>query len=182
MSAGSGTPSDSNRRTQAGRPGPTSTLTPTPEQDFASVKAQLGREPRGRWSVARRCACGKPQVLLTHPRLADGTPFPTLYWLSCRRLSSAIGGLESSGWMAGLNRRLEQEPDLHTALARATAGYVARRDAIDPLGPTGHPGGGPDRIKCLHAHVAHHLVTGDNPAGAAALAELGWEDPARPCV
>ncbi|CAN5742251.1 DUF501 domain-containing protein [soil metagenome] len=157
-------------------------MTPTPEQDFESVKAQLGREPRGRWKVARRCACGKPQVLETYPRLEDGTPFPTLWWLSCRKLSSAIGGLESGGWMAELNRRLMEDADLHEALWRSTEALVARRNELDTLGPTGHPGGGPDRVKCLHAHTAHHLVTGDNPAGAEALEQLGWQDPLRPCV
>ncbi len=157
-------------------------MTPTPEQDFESVKAQLGREPRGRWEVARRCACGKPQVLQTEPRLDDGTPFPTLWWLSCRKLSSAIGGLESGGWMAELNRRLVEDPEFHAALRRSTEDLVARRNELDTLGPTVHPGGGPDRVKCLHAHVAHYLATGDNPAGAEALQQLGWQDPARPCV
>ena len=157
-------------------------VTPHPEQDFESVKAQLGREPRGQWKVARRCACGKPQVLETYPRLDDGTPFPTLYWLSCRKLSSAIGGLESGGWMAGLNRRLMEDPDFHDALRRSTERYVAKRNELDVLGPTAHPGGGPDRVKCLHAHTGHHLVEGDNPVGAEVLSELGWEDPTRPCV
>jgi len=181
MSDGSGIPSASKRSTaQSG--GSMSSMTPTSEQDFASVKAQLGREPRGRWSVARRCACGKPQVLQTHPRLDDGTPFPTLYWLTCKKLSSQIGGLESSGWMGGLNRRLADDPEFHAALARSTEAYVGRRDELDPLGPTSHPGGGPDRIKCLHAHTAHHLVSDDNPAGAEVLRELDWRDPERPCV
>ncbi|HEX2052925.1 MAG TPA: DUF501 domain-containing protein [Actinomycetota bacterium] len=157
-------------------------MTPTSDQDRASVAAQLGRPPRGRWSVARRCACGKPQVLETFPRLGDGTPFPTLYWLSCRKLSSQIGGLESSGWMAALNRRLAEEPELHAALAEATRAYVRRRDQLDELGPATHPGGGPDRIKCLHAHTAQFLVTGDNPAGEEVLKALSWKDPVEPCV
>lgn len=154
----------------------------THQQDSADVAAQLGRPPRGSWSVARRCACGKPQVIQTQPRLEDGTPFPTMWWLTCRKLSAQIGGLESSGWMAGLNEQLQQDPGFHEELAASTHDYVRRRDAIDPLGSTGHPGGGPDRIKCLHAHVAHQLVTGDNPAGARALEQLGWTDPATPCV
>ena len=158
-------------------------MTPDPEQDFESVKAQLGREPRGKWTVARRCACGKPQVLETYPRLDDGTPFPTLYWLSCKKLSSAIGGLESGGWMAELNRRLEADPEFHEALRVSTEAYVRKRDELDaPLGPVTHPGGGPDRVKCLHAHTAHHLVRGDNPAGAEVLKQLEWVDPRRPCV
>jgi hypothetical protein len=132
--------------------------------------------------VARRCACGKPQVLETFPRLDDGTPFPTLYWLSCRKLSSRIGGLESSGWMAEFNRRLTEDAELHSALAAATRTYVSRRNALSELGPVTHPGGGPDRIKCLHAHTAHHLATGDNPAGAEVLRALDWRDPTEPCV
>lgn len=90
--------------------------------------------------------------------------------------------MESSGWMAELNRRLQQEPDLHRALELSTAEYVRRRDELEPLGRRTHPGGGPDKVKCLHAHTAHHLVSGDNPVGAAALAELGWADPERSCV
>ena len=157
-------------------------MTSSAEQDRASVTAQLGREPRGRWSVARRCACGKPQVLQTYPRLDDGTPFPTLFWLTCRKLAARIGGLESSGWMAELNRRLEGDPDFREALRRSTEAYVAERNGFEALGPTSHPGGGPNRIKCLHAHAAHQLARGDNPAGAEALKALGWEDPLTPCV
>ena len=84
--------------------------------------------------------------------------------------------------MAELNRRLVEDPEFHAALRRSTEDLVARRNELDTLGPTVHPGGGPDRVKCLHAHVAHHLATGDNPAGAEALKQLGWQDPAGPCV
>lgn len=97
-------------------------------------------------------------------------------------MSGRIGGLESSGWMAGLNRRLAADPGLQEALEASTQAYVAERDAIDRLGPANHPGGGPQRVKCLHAHAGHHLVTGDNPVGEAALAALEWTDPDRPCV
>lgn len=150
--------------------------------DRAAVIAQLGRPPRGNWSVARRCRCGKPQVIQTDPRLDDGTPFPTTWWLTCSRLSARIGSLESGGWMAGFNRRLAEEDGLRKALAMSTEGYIRYRDALGLLGPTAHPGGGPQRVKCLHAHIAHHLVTGDNPAGGGALEELGWVDPEKPCV
>lgn len=157
--------------------------------DRAAVTAQLGRPPRGSWRVARRCACGLPQVIETRPSLDDGTPFPTLWWLTCRSLSKAVGRLEAEGWMAAFNARLAAEPDLAAALAASTAAYIARRDAItaaDPLpAGRGHPGGGGvagSRIKCLHAHTGHHLVTGDNPAGADALAALGWTDPEIPCA
>ena len=159
--------------------------------DEATVAAQLGRAPRGSWSVARRCACGLPQVIETGPHLDDGTPFPTLWWLTCRSLSKAVGRLEAGGWMTAFNERLKTEPPLAEALGASTAAYVARRDARGPSGaipaPTGHPGGGGmaggrGRVKCLHAHTAHQLMTGDNPVGAAVLALLGWVDPEEPCV
>ena len=153
--------------------------------------------------MARRCACGLPQVIETERRLDDGTPFPTLWWLTCRSLSRAVGRLEAGGWMAAFNERLAADPALAEELRAATEAYVARRDggcssgAPEPLssalrgassgvpGTVRHPGGGGmagGRIKCLHAHTAHQLVAGDNPAGAEVLEELGWEDPAVPCV
>ncbi len=152
------------------------------EEDREAVTAQLGREPRGKWDVARRCRCGMPQVIETHPRLEDGTPFPTLWWLTCRKLCTEIGRLESSGWMAVLNERLTSDPAFHLALAESTRAYLERRARLEPLQSAGHPGGGPDRVKCLHAHTAHHLVTGDNPAGEEVLRELAWVEPERPCV
>ncbi|HEU5002868.1 MAG TPA: DUF501 domain-containing protein [Actinomycetota bacterium] len=158
----------------------------TPD-DAVAVTAQLGRPPRGQWTVVRRCACGLPMVIETAPALADGTPFPTLWWLTCRSLGKSIGRLEAGGWMAACNRRLAAEPDLAAALASATQAYAARRGQLPlPTNPRrGHPGGGGTpggRVKCLHAHTAHQLVAGDNPVGAAVLAELGWVEPAVPCV
>jgi hypothetical protein len=163
--------------------------------DATAVELMLGRPPRGRWGVARRCACGLPQVIETERHLEDGTPFPTLWWLTCRSLSRAVGRLEAGGWMAAFNERLAADPALAEELRAATEAYVARRDAGSSgavrgasggvPGPVRHPGGGGTaggRIKCLHAHTAHQLVAGDNPAGAEVLEELAWEDPAVPCV
>ena len=124
-------------------------------------------------------------MIETESHLDDGTPFPTLWWLTCRSLSRAVGRLEAGGWMAAFNERLAADPALAEGLRAATEAYVARRDAGGVPGPVRHPGGGGmagGRIKCLHAHTAHQLVAGDNPAGAEALAELGWEDPVVPCV
>lgn len=150
--------------------------------DVAVVESQLGRPPRGKWRVARRCKCGLPQVIETHPRLDDGSPFPTLWWLTCKSLSSAIGRLESSGWMAAMNERLNAEPATRSELKASTRLYLAARNALGKIGSSGHPGGGPDRVKCLHAHTAHHLVTDDNPVGKAVLDELSWTEPTQPCV
>jgi hypothetical protein len=150
------------------------------ERDVAAVTAQLGREPRGLRAVAHRCACGLPDVVETAPRLADGTPFPTLYYLTCPRATSAIGTLEASGLMREMTERLAADAGLAEAYATAHRDYVDRRSqaaraaGVEPL-PEGtqSAGGMPSRVKCLHALVAHELaVPGSNPFGREALDAL----------
>jgi hypothetical protein len=153
------------------------------QRDAAAVAAQLGREPRGLRAVAHRCPCGMPDVVETAPRLADGAPFPTLFYLTCPKAASAIGTLEASGLMREMTERLASDPALAEAYQAAHEDYLARRDAaaraqgLEPL-PEGtqSSGGMPSRVKCLHALVAHELaVPGANPFGAEALSELtGW--------
>ena len=65
--------------------------------DDRVIAAQLGRPPRAVRDVGHRCPCGNPDVVVTEPRLEDGTPFPTLYYLTCPRVNSAVGRLEASG-------------------------------------------------------------------------------------
>jgi len=152
--------------------------------DEAAVAAQLGRPPRGVRAVAHRCPCGLPAVVQTAPRLADGTPFPTLYYLTCARLNSRIGGLEADGRMREMTECLTTDPDLADAYRRAHESYLAERDAIEPLGTQVSAGGMPNRVKCLHVHVAHALAVGPgvNPFGDETLAELGDWWTAGPCV
>lgn len=140
--------------------------------DRDAVRRQLGREPRGLRAVAHRCACGLPDVVETAPRLDDGTPFPTLFYLTCPRAASAVGRLEADGVMAAMSQRLHDDAQLATAYAGAHADYVARRDAIDVLPGDVSAGGMPTRVKCLHVLVAHELATGANPLGREALALL----------
>jgi hypothetical protein len=145
------------------------------EQDRQTVAAQLGRPPRGMRSVAARCPSGHPNVVLTSPRLPDGAPFPTLYYLTCPRLASRIGTLEASGLMKEMTGRLEEDPELAERYRRAHESYLAERDAIEPLGTDVSAGGMPSRVKCLHVHVAHALAAGPgvNPFGDEALELLG---------
>jgi len=72
----------------------------------AVVAAQLGRLPRGLQAVAHTCPCGQPDVVQTAPRLPDGTPFPTLYYLTCPRAAAAISRLEAAGLMKTMTARL----------------------------------------------------------------------------
>jgi hypothetical protein len=154
------------------------------EADQAAVTAQLGRRPRGVRAVAHRCPCGLPSVVRTNPRLEDGTPFPTLYYLTCSRLCSRIGGLEADGRMREMTERLATDPELAEAYRRAHEAYLAERDALEPLGTQVSAGGMPDRVKCLHVHVGHALAAGPgvNPIGDETLAELAnWWRPG-PCA
>ena len=132
----------------------------------AVISAQLGRPARGRPAVVHRCVFGLPTVVRVDPRLDDGTPFPTTFWLTCPVLRSRVGRLEANQSMVGLNERLSREPDLAADYAAAHERYVAARDRLGPAVP-GNPsaGGMPGRVKCLHVHLAHHLATGDNVIG-----------------
>jgi uncharacterized protein len=163
--------------------------TPT-SADLAVVARQLGRAPRAVTAVAHRCPCGLPDVVQTAPRLADGSPFPTLYYLTCPRACAAISRLEAAGVMRDMAARLRSDPDLRDRYQAAHADYVRRRDAaavadgLEPLPPgTQSAGGMPDRVKCLHALAAHALaVPGVNPLGAEAVQAAGSWWHGGPCV
>jgi hypothetical protein len=139
--------------------------------DLAAVAAQLNRPPRASRQVAHRCGCGLPDVVETSPRLEDGTPFPTLFYLTCPRVRSAIGRLEASGLMREMTARLDTDADLAARYQAAHDDYLSRRDAIESLGTTVTAGGMPTRVKCLHVLVAHSLAVGPgvNPFGDEAL-------------
>ena len=146
----------------------------TAARDTAVIAAQLGRVPRGLLGVAHRCPCGLPDVAETAPRLPDGSPFPTLYYLTCPRLCSLVGTLEASGLMREMTERLAAEPALAAAYRAAHVAYLAARDALEPLGTDFSAGGMPDRVKCLHALLAHAMAAGPgvNPFGDETIALL----------
>ena len=152
------------------------------------VAAQLGREPRAMRAVAHRCPCGLPDVVETAPRLPDGTPFPTLYYLTCPRAAAAVSKLEAAGLMREMSARLADDGLRHRYEA-AHRDYLARREmaaraaGVEPLPPgTQSAGGMPERVKCLHALVAHELVAGVNPFGAEALDAVGAWWLSGPCI
>ncbi|GAA4337768.1 DUF501 domain-containing protein [Klenkia terrae] len=144
-------------------------------QDRDVVARQLGRTPRALTGVAHRCPCGQPDVVQTAPRLEDGTPFPTVYYLTCPRATAAASRLESAGAMKEWQADLATDPELAAAYARAHEAFLATRDAVDVLPTRASAGGMPDRVKCLHALAAHSLAAGPgvNPIGDRALAGMG---------
>ena len=156
------------------------------EADRRAVAAQLGRTPRAVRAVAHRCPCGLPDVVETSPRLADGSPFPTLYYLTCPRAAARIGTLEASGLMARMTMRLQDDPVLAGRYRAAHESYLGRRAALGDVAEiaTVSAGGMPDRVKCLHVLVAHSLAAGPgiNPLGDEALAEVEPWWTTGPCV
>lgn len=154
--------------------------------DAAAIAAQIGRDPRGMLDVAHRCPCGKPDVVLTAPRLDDGTPFPTIYYLTCPRACSAVGRLEGTGVMREMEARLAEDPQLALDYASAHEAYLHRRASLADVPEIEgvSAGGMPDRVKCLHALLAQALAEGPgvNPLGDEVLARVGafWEP--TPCA
>ena len=156
------------------------------QRDLDAVHRQLGREPRGVHAVAHRCSCGDPDVVATEPRLPDGTPFPTFYYLTCPRAAGLIGTLEASRTMAEMQDRLAVDPDLAAAYTAAHEAYLADRAAVGEVEEIAgiSAGGMPTRVKCLHALVGHALAAGPgvNPFGDEAIALLPDWGSAGPCT
>jgi len=157
---------------------------PATAGDIAAVSQQLGRPARDILGVCARCVCGAPVVVATKPRLSDGTPFPTLYYLSQPAATQAASRLEADGMMAVYEHRLHEEPAAADAYAAAHQSYLRTREAIEGVEEIEgiSSGGMPERVKCLHALVAHALAAGPgvNPVGDWALADTPWR--ADPCA
>jgi len=151
---------------------------PASETDLAVLRAQLGRPARDVVGIAARCVCGNPVVASTRPRLADGTPFPTFYYLTHPGATAAMSSLEAGQVMKALSDELADDPALAEGYRRAHESYLRdRRQFGDVEEIAGISAGGmPTRVKCLHALVAHSLAAGPgvNPIGDRALALSTW--------
>lgn len=160
-------------------------------RDREDVAWQLGRPPVAAIGVAYRCPYGYPQVVLTHPLRRDGERFivfPTLFWLSCPYLTVRVSRLESEGGVKRWESLLSEDPDLATRYRASQDAYRRERrallspeeqeflrgvNALDRL-ETGIGGlANLNRVKCLHAQLAHFLARGGNPIGEAVAADLG---------
>ncbi len=156
------------------------------QHDLDVVAAQLGRPPRSIHAVGHRCPCGNPDVVTTEPRLDDGTPFPTTFYLTCPRASSLIGTLEASGLMRQMAERLGEDAELAATYREAHRSYLAARAEIGEVPEIAgvSAGGMPDRVKCLHVLAGQSLAQGPgvNPLGDEVLDALGpwWQS--GPCV
>ena len=154
--------------------------------DAAALRVQLGRPLRGVRGVAHHCSCGLPDVVETAPVLEDGTPFPTLYYLTCPRATAVVSTLEAQGLMRAMTRRLAEDDELAGRYRAAHEDYLARRGRLgqDERIAGVSAGGMPGRVKCLHVLVAHSLAAGPgaNPLGDEALDRLADWGRSGPCV
>lgn len=141
--------------------------------DLDVIAEQLGRPPRGVVGVAARCVCSRPLVVRTAPRLEDGTPFPTTFYLASPGAVKAVGTLEAEGMMRQMTDRLAEDRELAAAYQRAHTDYLRRRAELGEVPEIEgvSAGGMPTRVKCLHVLVAHSLAVGPgvNPLGDEAL-------------
>ncbi|WP_120003096.1 DUF501 domain-containing protein [Nesterenkonia muleiensis] len=143
--------------------------------DLDTLSLQLGRPVRDVVEIPARCRCGSPLVAATAPRLSNGIPFPTTFYLTHPILTAAVSRLESVGAMAEMNERLQADPQLAALYRAAHQHYLDERERIriraglEPVweieGITA--GGMPDRVKCLHVLAGHALAAGPgiNPLG-----------------
>jgi len=156
------------------------------QRDEAIIERQLGRPPRSIQAIAHRCPCGNPDVVATEPRLEDGTPFPTTFYLTCPRAAAMIGTLEASGLMRDMSDRLESDPSLAGSYRSAHESYLAYRASIGAVPEIAgvSAGGMPDRVKCLHVLAGQALAQGRgvNPLGDEVLDLLGEFWAPGPCV
>jgi len=154
------------------------------EEDLRTAERQLNRPLRGQVLLAARCPHGVVEVIATSPLLTDGTPFPTLFWLSCPLLQRAVSRLESGDFRKILRRKLREQPGFAEKLQKAEREYaleregwaeeMGRRDEVRECfsGRDGLAGTAAGGLKCLHAHLAHFLAGGNNPVGEEVAGEL----------
>jgi uncharacterized protein len=161
------------------------------DADRAVVARQLGREPRTLQGVAVRCPFGAPAVTEQSPYAADGEPFPTTYYLTCRHLVAAVSRLEAAGGVERWSEAVRHEPALAASLAAGDEEQRRLRAALVDAG-SGNDGGasldygiGGSRrggsLKCLHAHAAFALARPGYELGERILAEVEPLWPERCC-
>ncbi|MFF0944187.1 DUF501 domain-containing protein [Kocuria sp. CPCC 205300] len=136
--------------------------------DLQVLSRQLGRPVRDVVEIPARCTCGNPLVAATAPRLASGTPFPTVFYLAHPVITAAVSRLEAGGLMYEMSDRVAADEELAAAHRAAHEDYLAERARIGAEAGTGpvpeiegiSAGGMPVRVKCLHVLAGHSLAAG----------------------
>lgn len=159
---------------------------PASDDDIRIVSAQLGRPARDVIGIPARCVCGAPTVVATAPRLSDGTPFPTFYYLTHPAATIAMSDLEATQVMAEFTDILNADEDMQKQYLVAHEEFIADREsvAVVPELDGISAGGMPVRVKCLHALAGHALAAGPgvNPIGDLALERSSWSPEVCQCI
>lgn len=151
---------------------------PATEKEQKEVEKSLGRYPEGMACVGAR---GNGRILAVVVKsIVRGRPFPTVFYLTDKRLCRRASQLESAGFMKGWQERLKTDEELGRAYLRAHLMYLCFRGEVEKATkaePYPFPfsaGGMPERVKCLHALLAQSLVMGPgiNPIGDETAREM----------
>ncbi len=164
----------------------TNATVPT-QEDLDTLSRQLGRPVRDVVEIGARCVCGNPLVATTSPRLSNGIPFPTTFYLTHPVITAAVSRLEAAGVMTTMSERLQTDTELADRYRAAHENYLQSRNAVGQRTGVGavpeidgvSAGGMPSRVKCLHVLVGHALAAGPgvNPLGDEALEGISeWWD------
>ncbi len=155
--------------------------------DRAVVEVQIGRPPRSGVDVRARCHLGLPVVIDVPPILEDGTPFPTMHWLTCPLAVTRISRIESHGGVRAADDAIESSDDMRARYEAAMERYRTARDALIPPAwdgprPSGGIAGSSGGVKCLHAHYADTVAGGCSPVGEDVAARIEPFSCEAPCV
>ncbi|TNE98802.1 MAG: DUF501 domain-containing protein [Deltaproteobacteria bacterium] len=147
-------------------------------EDLNTITQQLGREPEGVQEIPIRGKDGRPVVIRVRS-MVRGKPFPNLFWLTDPILKKEIDKVEATGLIKNLeNEILKADDDFKNRLIQDHKNYIELRlkymqeeEDLKDLRPeylealkTKGIGGLSDysRVRCLHMHFAHYLVSGNS--------------------
>jgi len=140
------------------------------------VSLQLGRILKNDFGIVRVCEWGFPQVIQSS-LIAEGKPFPTLFWLSCPFLKEEVSRFESAGMIAEFEKRLEEDETFAGEYLRAHSQTALLKEELLEKAPVSEEqkrllmergiGGirNLKRVKCLHLQLANFLGGVPNPVG-----------------
>tara|TARA_B100000941_G_scaffold75266_1_gene51316 strand:- start:41 stop:556 length:516 start_codon:yes stop_codon:yes gene_type:complete len=151
------------------------------------VEVQLKRNLRSDIEVVAKCHFDLPVVVDVPKNLDDGTPFPTMFWLTCPMYIKKVSTLESHGMVKELDSQLNSNNKLRKLWSKRQKNYEKERNKKyknikNIISPSGGVGGTLNSIKCLHSHLADELVTGKNIIGQIVLENVGGCNCLEPCV
>jgi exopolyphosphatase/guanosine-5'-triphosphate,3'-diphosphate pyrophosphatase len=133
--------------------------------DKAVIAGELGRTPRDLTGVSVRCPFGYPAVTESAPVLSEGSPNPTLLYVTCPSLDAVISRVEAEGGVRDFRSSCQNDSELRALMDEVTRAYRGRRSDLyrrsKPLPKVdarlGAGIGGPEdpeHASCLHAYAA----------------------------